>query len=656
MNKNHVLLLIFLTFSVNIFSQKQNNSPGSDFIVDTPVRLDITKDSVIPITVYIHNSECTNCTNYLNYMDISFKCASSQTFDSPVKFDSLSTSQFMNLFSSYSMQDNVWSSQSFVDSKPVRDASHTVVFSADTNLWIPPVPVVVVNMHYFYFNLNIPYSVWSQYLCSDSIIDIHVFASLDYASDEEFWFRVFVSDKSYPTVQQWYRGDTHFHSYFTQNTAENGLPLSSSKINAKHSGLDWTITTDHSCDYDNYGISMQDNWQREGNEIAQLNNQDSSFIYIRGMEASILNSQGKIVHSLVYPSPDAPFSTPYIYDGGGDVSTTSITVDMLQDSLDKYHGFCYAAHPFAEGDKLSILVNGDVWNLSDSLSPTNGNPALTCGSVIWNNLSAASDVYSSDLSMVYKKNLIGLENWNLWYTLTCTNTDKDPWNVSGNAEPYGFYEVPASDNLQTMYRFTQNMEAYGFLLRKGLKMKNENSLVKHWKLFLSAGSDAHGSFNFSGTDYVYGGVSGQMENNHPGALNTLVYCPNGMGTNGQHVLQALKDGHTVLSSGPVIILTVSSSLGTMYPGDDMNAEDLDENQVVIHLQAISNILFGTVNHAIIVVETQDSSYTYPVNMGCGSFSISLKTLFSNLFTSFLFPINKTLPLRAKSKPLKHKIP
>lgn len=653
MNKHIAFILLFVWLSINSFSQKQNNTPGSDFYIDTPTRLNLLKDSVIPITVYVHNSECTNCTNYLNSIDVSFKCASNQSFDAPVVFDSLSSSQFMNLFDSYSTQDNAWSSQSFLDSKPVRDPNHTILFTADTDWWIPPIPVVTINMHYFYFNINIPYSVWNQYLCNDSIIDIHVYATIDYDTDEEFWLRVFVSKQSFPKIQNWYRGDTHFHSYFTQNDAESGLPLKSSKVNAKHTGLDWTTTSDHSCDFDNYGISMQDNWNRLGNEVLSLNAADSSFIFMRGMEASIINSQGKTVHCLVYPNPDAPFSTPYIYDGGGDLTATTVNIDMLQDSLDKYHGFCYAAHPFSEGDKLSVSVNGDVWNISDSLSPQNGNPALTMGNVIWNNLAAPSDVYSSNLSMVYKKNIMGMQNWNLWYTLTCTDTDRDPWNTENNSEPFGFYEVPATNNLQTMYRFTQNMEAYGFLLRRGLRIKNSYPSVEHWKLFLLAGSDAHGSFNFSGTDYVYGGVSGQMENNHPGALNTLVYCPNKMGTNGQHVLQALKDGHTTLSSGPILTMTISSSLGTTLPGDDVNVEDLNENDVIIQLQAVSNNLFGSLTDATIVVETQDSSYSYSVNISNGSYAISLNDLFHQLFMSNNLPISQYVAIRAYIQTIKN---
>ncbi|MFH2094301.1 MAG: hypothetical protein ABIJ16_01270 [Bacteroidota bacterium] len=90
------------------------------------------------------------------------------------------------------------------------------------------------------------------------------------------------------------------------------------------------------------------------------------------MEMSVNNSAGNIVHALVYPDPADPYSLPYIADGGGDLFSTSLDIDMMLDSLEQYNGFCYAAHPFAEGDALSSLVNGSVWNICDSLYPLNG--------------------------------------------------------------------------------------------------------------------------------------------------------------------------------------------------------------------------------------------------------------------------------------------
>jgi len=629
MNKTFLIFILFFNFYITN-AQKQNNTPGSDFFVDVPTFIDLYKDSVIPITFYVHESDCFNCSNDLNYIDISLKPASSNNFDNPLVFDTMQWSNYMLLFSDYSIQNSALQSQSFLDSKPINDENHSILFTADTNWWIPVVPVVHITEHYFYFNFNIPYKVWSYYVNSDSVIDFHVYVSIDNDTDEEYWFRVFIRQNSIIRLPGWYRGDTHFHAIYTQNNAENGLPLHSSKVAAKMLGLDWITVTDHSCDFDNYGQSMVQNWQDLGNTIFNLNLSDSSFILIRGIEASIKNSQEKVVHSLVYPNPLQPFSLPYIFDGGGDMSSTVVSVDMMLDSLKKYDAFCYAAHPFSEGDALSVIVGGGVWNLGDSLSPFNGQQALSTGNVIWNDLNYNSDIYDNSDSLVFKDPILGLENLNLLNTLTCTDTDRDPWNVEQQNEPFGFIERLENDYMHSYYRFNQNMEAYSFLLRKGLKMKFQDPTVRHWKLYLSAGSDAHGSFNYSNTDFFYGGLNGSMEENYPGTFSTLVYTPQGMGQNGEHILQALKDGHCLLSEGPVVNMFLYNNNDTAIVGDDMIIQINELNTTKLKIQLYTNYYYGQNETLALYFYTKDSVYSYFPTITLPEMEIEL----SDLFTQF----------------------
>jgi len=642
-----LFFILFLLLTIYTNAQKQNNTPGSDVYVDIPICIDLATDSNIPVTIYFHESDCINCNNYLNYIDVDLKCASDQTFNNALVFDTITNQQFFNMFSDYSVNDVNWNSQSFLDSKPVTDNQHTIIFSTDTNWWVPPLLVVNIYKHYFYFNFNIPYNDWKPYLCTDSIIDFHVYLSIDYDTDEEFWFRVFVKENSNIRIQNWYRGDTHFHGICTQNDAENGLPLESSKQAAIKAGLDWITTTDHSCDFDNYGNNMQQNWQNLGNVIDSLNLSDSSFVFIRGIEASVNNNQNNIVHALVYPNPLQPFSLPYILDGGGDISSTNINTYMLFDSLSKYNAFCYAAHPFAEGNKLSILVNGGVWNLGDSLSPINGQPAITQGTVIWNNLNYNSDIYSPIDSFVFNKNIVGLENMNLNYSLTTTDSDRDPWNVQLQQEPFGFSVLPESNNLHTQYRFTQNMEAYSFILQRGLKFKNTNSNIQNWKMFISAGSDAHGSFNFSNTDYFYGGLNGNVENNTPGSLSTLVFCPNGKGNNGQNILQSLKNGNAILSDGPVVNLVVSSPDSSYIVGNDAELSQYNENNIYININAYTNYYFGDIYSVKIILQTQDTAFVIPITLLNGNYSISLRNLIVQNIPINMYPLGKYFAIRAE---------
>ncbi len=644
-----IFIVLCVYYSSLLFAQKQNNTPGSDVYVDCPKFLDVSKDSLLPVTFYFHENECANCINYLHAIDVRLKCAADIVFSTPLLFDTLSAQQFLAFFSDYSNDDMQWNSQSFINSLPVNDDVHTILFTADTNWWIPPVPVVTINKRYFYFTFNIPFEVWSNYLCSDSIIDVHVYLTIDWDVDEEFWFRVFVTKNRVITVPDWYRGDVHFHAINTQNDAENGLPLELSKRAAKNLGLDWITVTDHSCDFDNYGDSMQANWQLLANKIQQMNIQDSSFLFIRAIEASINNSQGKTVHALVFPDPNNPFQLPYIFDGGGDLIPTNISISKLQDSLLKYHAFCYAAHPFAEGDALPFAVNGGVWNLNDYSSPVNGQPANSVGTVIWNNLSVPSDVYHTDTGIfVLKPALIGFQIMNLFNSIVTTDTDRDPWNTERFAEPFGFVELSETDFMHWYFRYKQNFEAYSTILCRGLKLKNQNNHVENWKPFLIAGSDAHGSFNFSNTDYLYGGVYGVVENNYPGAFSTLVYCPNSMGAYGRNVLLGLKNGNTILSSGPVVVCSIQTPIGSLISGNDADLSNVNENQIFITIQAYTNDYYGQICSAKIILFTQDSVYRIPITLTNGFFTISLRDFFLqnvSLFGTIL--INQYIAISAE---------
>ncbi len=171
----YISCILIIIFFLNGYSQKQNNTLGSDIYVDIPVYVDLSVDSFIPVTVYVHESECNNCINYLNFVDIRLKSGMSHNWGEVLLFDTISLNHFMNFFTAYSVNNIAWNSQSFIDSKPINDNAHTILFTADTNMWIFPVPVVTIEKRYFYFTFKIPYATWSTYLDIDSVIDVHVY-------------------------------------------------------------------------------------------------------------------------------------------------------------------------------------------------------------------------------------------------------------------------------------------------------------------------------------------------------------------------------------------------------------------------------------------------------------------------------------------------
>lgn len=651
-----ILILFFFLSALNLTSQnvtKQNNTLGSELFADAPYRIKKLNSNgslaSLPVYIYIHESECSGCNNELAYIDIKLKNATDVSFNQPILFDSYNQLQFLSLFKHKSFDDAAWGSQSVDNGLPTSSSSHTITFTSDTNWWIPPVPYVDITNRYFYFTFVIP----PEYLQNfNDIIDVEVTFGLDYETDQYVYLRIFRSDYSLPVLNNWYRGDTHYHTFFTQNLAENGLPPDAVKYYGALTGLNWLTTTDHSCDFDNYGVSMSDNWSRLGNAVASLNSQDSSMVLIRGMEMSVNNSAGNTVHALIYPNSYAPFSLPYIGDGNGDTQSSSVNINMMLDSLKKYNAMCYAAHPFAEDDKLSVVVNGSVWNLSDTIFPLNGSPHPSMGTVICNDLNSNSDIFSSSDSNMFSPYLKGLELWNLRNTISCTDGENNPWNAMYDSGINGFSELAFTDPMSHDYRFNQNLDVYKAILKRSLIQKNQDSLLQHWKFFMEAGSDAHGSFNYSNTDLT-GGVTGNVNDNAIGRLSTLVYCPQGMGLNGKNILEALKNGHCILSSGPIINTVLTNNSGNnILSSDDAIINLSDLTNWFLNFDVVTTPEFGSVNEILLFGGTENGEVSVSIPINTGSFQISLNSLLQQLFPSGI-QNNKYFYLRTQLTTIKN---
>jgi len=67
-----------------------------------------------------------------------------------------------------------------------------------------------------------------------------------FLEDRRFTFRTLLPESNLPRVDDWYYGDNHYHSEFTDNPAEYGGPLPMTAEVAKAIGFSWVTITDHS--------------------------------------------------------------------------------------------------------------------------------------------------------------------------------------------------------------------------------------------------------------------------------------------------------------------------------------------------------------------------------------------------------------------------
>ena len=346
---------------------KQVNTLFSEFFIDAPWRMKKTDYNgniqPIPLNFFSHDANLVvGAKIEIDYIDIQVKNATSNTWGDILVFDTIQNSEYIDMFSCLSHEDTVLSVQEFDLTSFIASSNHSIDFNKESNFFGGD--YITLDASYYYFTFNIP-----DYILQglENVIDIRVLLGYNNIifSDSEFGIRVFRSVENIPKQENWYRGDTHLHTMYTENDAEFGLPLCSTKEAAKLIGIDWITCTDHTSDYDNYGDeNVQNNWNKIQTEAQFWNLQDSTMIYIPGQEVAVNNSNDNLVHMLAYPDFNAPMSLPFLGDGDGDVSSTNVSVDMALENLANANGFAYAAHPFATEDKLPVIPVDGGTNVS----------------------------------------------------------------------------------------------------------------------------------------------------------------------------------------------------------------------------------------------------------------------------------------------------
>jgi len=202
--------------------------------------------------------------------------------------------------------------------------------------------------------------------------------------------RVNIANDNLPSLSNWYPGDTHYHSMYTDNALEVGAPISATKDAGKAVGLKWTTITDHSFDIDDVrgGASSDDKWNALKLDVKQYYS-DPSFKLILGEEVSSGSSDGNNIHFLVY-GVDPNGTTSFIPGDGDDGwdhpcplfplidCAPSLTLSQVISRIPT-NGAGYAAHP-AEPEDIDVLT----WLNRGNWTSTDFNTQSYHGLEIWN--------------------------------------------------------------------------------------------------------------------------------------------------------------------------------------------------------------------------------------------------------------------------------
>lgn len=184
-------------------------------------------------------------------------------------------------------------------------------------------------------------------------------------------FFVFAAVEPQPCFANWFPGDLHFHTDYTNDQVEFGAPMDAAVEMAHGAGLSFFAATDHSYDLDDWEDNYLENdpdlkkWKKSREEIVVLNSmQKDKMVILPGEEVSCSNEEGRNVHCLVL---DHETFMP----GSGDSAERWLKTeaelsisDVIKSAAPS--GLVIAAHPKDPVPWLEkILIRRGSWSAAD---------------------------------------------------------------------------------------------------------------------------------------------------------------------------------------------------------------------------------------------------------------------------------------------------
>lgn len=338
-----------------------------------------------------------------------------------------------------------------------------------------------------------------------------------------------------PSLPGWFYGDVHTHSRYTNNLYEYGGPLEMFAAAAEAIGLLFVTISDHSSDFDASGNL----WQQMADDCAAYS---TDAVHLFPAEEVCLddnevnNTIDNRIHFLNYSNafirgPEAPIT--FCMDTSDDFTKLSQALAQME----ALGGFGYAAHPFQDYDPFLALFGLAMMNWSDENYDLGRASSAFSGLKLWNERNR----YRKNVSYWYELNPFPWENNPNW---ALENT----WITGGIAQWDEFLSAGLAQNLIVPAILPQ-------------------------KLFISAGSDCHGDFNYRtyNVDPIFYDV--YATDNAFGCLRTAVFVPGyqpGELPPLDEIMTAYRLGRSIATDGPFLEIGIDAN----GDGDLSDSKDL----------------------------------------------------------------------------------
>ncbi len=321
---------------------------------------------------------------------------------------------------------------------------------------------------------------------------------LDPDWDAHSHFKVKIVDNMLPTLTNWYAGDTHYHSSYTDNPWEFGFPIEATVEAGKSIGLDWNAITDHSFDIgDSKTTDPNHKWDALKREVNTYSSE--SYKLILGEEVSCYG------HDIIW----SIWSLSYIRG----------VVHFLVLGMENFEN--------VDGTGLDFIPGG------------HDDP--TCIGCTTSNLEEVIEMVNIQGGVSYAAHPEGHRGEEVGYL------DRVPWILED-------YDLVGYNGLQIWNEKYSQGNDWKVQLDKGLSNWTRLLLNGRRNVFIAGGSDAHGDFS-----HHTGGFQVPIikNDNAFGKVRTYIYAET---FDNEGILNALRNGHSIMTDGPVIAFTINDEI------------------------------------------------------------------------------------------------
>ena len=389
--------------------------------------------------------------------------------------------------------------------------------------------------------------------------------------------------------RRWFYGDTHYHSVYTNDIKELGNPVPESCAAAHAVGLDWLVITDHSCDLDDVDpdVSPQTRWERLKADTLNPAVTNDQFRCILGEEITLSSKGDNLVHMLAFGGMDQMVEGAFLPNEGG------FMTEIFQETIQKLLHRAVKNGGYSKDEAQRMF--GKVYPFEKVLTMLPAETLLFAAHPF--TLAQPPPPGKWDGEHLYHPRLTGYEFWN-GRTRRSAHLTLNPFGSKKWTDP----EALSKQDQKRLKKVKGWADGeWELALRQGLASWGQADAAPSLRPVFLAGSDAHGSFNYSvgmSWDYRRRLV---VDDDALGKVRTLIYLPEAY-TDAippeAKILAAMRKGSCVVTDGPVITFTVEQQGKTAQLGEVLTAAG--GKDITLNIQAFSTPEFGAVEQVELV--------------------------------------------------------